>query len=35
MSDFLARTPQEVVLAIFDKLGIKLAKVNIDYNFYE
>lgn len=35
MSDFLSRTPQEVVLAIFDRLGIKLSKANLEYNFYE
>jgi hypothetical protein len=33
--EFATRTPAQVVLAIFDKLRIKLSQVNLNYDFYE
>jgi hypothetical protein len=33
--EFATRTPAQVVLAIFDILGIQLDKVNLYYDFYE
>lgn len=32
--EFETRSPQDIVLAIFDKLGIKLSPVNINYIGY-
>lgn len=29
------KTPQEIVIEILERIGFKLAPVNISYNFYE
>lgn len=34
MNEFSTRTPAQIVLAIFDRLGVKLSPANLHYDFY-
>jgi len=29
------KTPQEIVIEILERVGFKLANINLNYNFYE